>query len=181
VCCVVIFQNAAGKVPQEWQTGLDASVNPIQGSDGEIDIAQNLGRGKFYPGGPTLMTSTYFHKSLAAPSQFSSLMAIRVGSTQDSSDTSTTEITCGKCVPWKYCRGLKHGIQPHDVMPILNKIFHKAFGNLVGNKKAIADQGWFLPICKLLEHSCLSAEINNNNATADVSSCTGLLLSRLSH
>jgi hypothetical protein len=53
VCCVVIFQNAVGKVPQEWRTGLDASVNPIQGSNGEIDIAQNLGRGKFYPGGPT--------------------------------------------------------------------------------------------------------------------------------
>mmetsp|Transcript_3041 Transcript_3041/g.5559 ORF Transcript_3041/g.5559 Transcript_3041/m.5559 type:complete len:151 (+) Transcript_3041:91-543(+) len=29
VCCIVIFQNAAGKVHQEWRTGLDASVNPI--------------------------------------------------------------------------------------------------------------------------------------------------------
>jgi len=81
VCCIVIFENTAGKVPQERRTGLNASVNPIWGSNGEIDIAQNLGHGQFYNGGPTLMTSTYFHKLLAAPSQFSSLMAIRVAST----------------------------------------------------------------------------------------------------
>ena len=42
-------------------------------------------------------------------------------------------------LPWKFVRKLKRGIQPHDVMPLLNKIFHKSFGNVAGNKKASAD------------------------------------------
>ena len=60
------------------------------------------------------------------------------------------------------------------MMPILNKIFHKAFGNLAGNKKAIADQGWFPPTRKLLEHLCFSDEINNHNSTANSLSCSGI-------
>ena len=71
-------------------------------------------------------------------------------------------------------RKLKRGIQPHDVMPLLNKIFHKPFGNVAGNKKATADQGWFPPNRKLLEHSCFSAEINSNDSTPDPSSCSGI-------
>ena len=70
-------------------------------------------------------------------------------------------------------RKLKRGIQPHDVMPLLNKIFHKSFGNVAGNKKATADRGWFPPNRKLLEHSCFTAEINSNDSTADPSSCSG--------
>jgi len=40
-------------------------------------------------------------------------------------------------------------------MPILNKIFHKSFGNVEGNMKAVSDCGWFPSNRKLFEHPSL--------------------------
>ena len=52
VCCVVIFQHKSGKVPMEWKTGLDVTVDPIRDENNDIDMRLNLGNGNFYPGGP---------------------------------------------------------------------------------------------------------------------------------
>jgi len=52
VCCVVIFQSKTSSVPMQWWMGIDASVTPIRGSNGEVDVEQNIGEGRFHPGGP---------------------------------------------------------------------------------------------------------------------------------
>ena len=36
-------------------------------------------------------------------------------------------------------------ISADDIIPLVNKIFHKAYGNQAANKKAIAKRGWFPP------------------------------------
>ena len=71
---------------------------------------------------------------------------------------------------WKYERQLPRGILPHDVMPILNKIFHKAYGSVVHNQKAVADRGWCPPNRKLLEHPCFDTEEGNSSSTTRSSS-----------
>lgn len=40
-------------------------------------------------------------------------------------------------------------------MPLLNKIFHKSYGNLAGNLKAVSDRGWYPANRKLVEHPSL--------------------------
>ena len=52
VCCVVIFQSNSGEVPIQWRMGIAETIDYIQNSNGEIDVAQNLGCGEFHPGGP---------------------------------------------------------------------------------------------------------------------------------
>ena len=54
VYCVIIFQSNSdsGGVTIQWRMGIDRTINPIRNSDGEIDVAQNLGCGKFHPSGP---------------------------------------------------------------------------------------------------------------------------------
>ena len=37
VCCVVIFQSLDKTVPLNWKTGIDITVTPIRGQNGEID------------------------------------------------------------------------------------------------------------------------------------------------
>ncbi len=59
---------------------------------------------------------------------------------------------------WKYENNLPHAIRPDDVMPLLNRIFYKAYGNVANNKKAVAVRGWYPPNMKLLEHPSLVAE-----------------------
>ena len=54
--------------------------------------------------------------------------------------------------------------------PILNKIVYKAFGKLARKEKATADQGWFPPNRKLLEHYFFKSDRNNNDSTSDPSS-----------
>ncbi len=41
-------------------------------------------------------------------------------------------------------------------MPIMNRIFFKAYGNEKNNRKATAERGWFPPNRKLLEHPSLA-------------------------
>ncbi len=50
-------------------------------------------------------------------------------------------------------------------MPLLNKIFFRAYGNVAANKKAVADRGWYPPNRKLLEHPTFTVEQQGNNST----------------
>ena len=43
---------------------------------------------------------------------------------------------------WKFERGLPRTINATDIIPLLNLIFHKSYGNIEANKKAVADRGW---------------------------------------
>ncbi len=56
---------------------------------------------------------------------------------------------------WKYERGMEHVIKNYDVIPLLTKVFAKAFGQVDINQMAIADHGWGPLNRKLLEHSSL--------------------------
>jgi len=47
-------------------------------------------------------------------------------------------------------------------MPIMNKIFFKAYGNEKNNKKATADCGWYPPNKKLLEHPSFVVQPEHN-------------------
>jgi hypothetical protein len=67
-----------------------------------------------------------------------------------------------KLLSWKYLNNLPHAIRPEDVMPLMNKIFHKAFNNVANNKKAVAVRGWYPPNMALLEHPSLIADKNIN-------------------
>jgi hypothetical protein len=43
-------------------------------------------------------------------------------------------------------------IVPTDIIPHINKVVHKSFGNVNSNLKVLADCGWNLPNRKFLEH-----------------------------
>ena len=60
-----------------------------------------------------------------------------------------------KLVVWKTEHGLPRAICPEDVMPIMNRIFFKAYGYEKNNRKATAEHGWFPPNRKLVEHPSL--------------------------
>ena len=62
-----------------------------------------------------------------------------------------------KLLVWKFERNLPRAIRPEDVMPLLNKIFYKAYDNHVNNKKACSVRGWFPPNRKLLDHPSLQS------------------------
>ena len=82
---------------------------------------------------------------------------------------------------WKYSKTLSCSIQPYDIMPLLNTIFHKAFGRVEGNRKTVADRGWYPPNQKLLEHPSLQVDTHDGVSTvdADSSSVTSNLGQRL--
>ncbi len=69
-----------------------------------------------------------------------------------------------KLLVWKNEHGLPRAIRAEDVMPLLNKIFFRAYRNVASNKKAIADRGWYPPNCKLLEHPVFTVEQWHNNS-----------------
>ena len=56
---------------------------------------------------------------------------------------------------WKNEHDLPRAIRPEDVMPLLNKIFFKAYGNVIANRKADADCGWYPLNRMLMEHRSL--------------------------
>jgi len=75
-----------------------------------------------------------------------------------------------KLLNWKFERNLPRAIRPEDVMPLLNKIFYKAYDNLANNKKACSVRGWFPPNRKLLDHPSLKTNescLTNANSTTD--------------
>ncbi len=53
-------------------------------------------------------------------------------------------------------------------MPLLNKIFYKAYNNITNNKKAVAVRGWYPPNMKLLEHKSLVTEPITQEADMNV-------------
>ncbi len=57
-----------------------------------------------------------------------------------------------KLLLWKYKRGMEQVIRHYDVIPIINKIFHRAFGRVASNQRAISHRGWGPLNRKLLEH-----------------------------
>ena len=70
-----------------------------------------------------------------------------------------------KLLVWKNEHGLPRGIRAEDVMPLLNKIFFRAYRNVAANKKAVADRRWYPPKCKLLEHPVFTVEQWGDNST----------------
>ena len=70
---------------------------------------------------------------------------------------------------WKSINCLPLTIGPTDIIPLVNRIFHKSYGSINSNLKALADRGWNPPNRKLLEHKELIddsiAPINENTLT----------------
>ena len=56
---------------------------------------------------------------------------------------------------WKFDNAQARTLCPTDVMPLMNKIFHKSYDSVSANKKAVADRGWFPANRKLLEYIAL--------------------------
>ncbi len=59
----------------------------------------------------------------------------------------------------------------YDVIPLLNKVFHKAFGRVEVNQRAISDRGWGPLNRKLLEHPHLVSDNsfeNNSSQSSNV-------------
>ena len=219
VCCVMIFQSDTEQVPQLWRTGLDHGPGLVRKEDGSIDIEDNLGEGKSYPGGPkcfyngkTVQCLTYASKS----GGISGLILVQILSEFDKIDLfprvpglmpmlvidghqsrldplfieyvnnarhrwkvclgvpyATTLWQVGDAseqngkakiewyrekahlVKWKTQHNFRCSIDPEDIMPLVNKIFHKSYGNVNANLKAVADRGWYPANRKLLDHPSL--------------------------
>ena len=56
-----------------------------------------------------------------------------------------------KCINCLTCT-----IDPTNIIPLINRVFHKSFGAINSNLKALSDRGWNPPNRKLLEHKELS-------------------------
>jgi hypothetical protein len=56
---------------------------------------------------------------------------------------------------YKITHCLPSAIGPNDIIPLINRVFHKSFGSVNSNPKALADRGWNPPNRKLLEHKKL--------------------------
>ena len=67
---------------------------------------------------------------------------------------------------WKYEWGLTRAIKHENIMPLLNDIIPKAFGQEEINKHAIADQGWNPLDQKLVEHPSISVDCNKDDIHA---------------
>ncbi len=70
-----------------------------------------------------------------------------------------------KLLVWKNKHGLPRAIRAEDVLPLLNKIFFRAYGNVAAIKKAVVDCSWCPPNCKLLEHPTINVEQWGDNST----------------
>mmetsp|Transcript_22691 Transcript_22691/g.49122 ORF Transcript_22691/g.49122 Transcript_22691/m.49122 type:complete len:250 (+) Transcript_22691:734-1483(+) len=179
VCCVIIFQRKTGEVPLDWRMGIDASVNPIRNGKGEITVSHNVGTGKFHPGGPKC---NYFDAIELFPRrQCGPIPVIIVNGHQSQLNPSFIKyinndayrwVVCFGVLVWKFTHGLRWSIIPHDIMQLMNRIFHKAFGNVEGNKKAVSDRGWYLPSQKLLDHPSLVDDINEEYSSLSSSVMT---------
>ena len=64
---------------------------------------------------------------------------------------------------WKYEQGLTRAIKHENIMPLLNDIFQKAFGQEEIKKKTVSSQGWKLINQNLVEHPSISVDCNNDN------------------
>jgi hypothetical protein len=53
---------------------------------------------------------------------------------------------------WKSINCLPGMIGHTDIIPLINRVFHKSYGSINSDLKALADRGWNPPNRKLLEH-----------------------------
>mmetsp|Transcript_22655 Transcript_22655/g.49064 ORF Transcript_22655/g.49064 Transcript_22655/m.49064 type:complete len:174 (-) Transcript_22655:369-890(-) len=78
-------------------------------------------------------------------------------------------------------------LEPTDIIPLLNWIFHKSYGDERSNRKAVADRGWYPANRKLLEHkelvddsaTCAAPEVKDSselsgNSTVSLNVCGGM-------
>ena len=72
---------------------------------------------------------------------------------------------------WKFSNALPSTIPHTDVMPLINRIFHRAYNNKQNNLKAMCERGWFPPNRALLNHSMLTDD--TAEATKPSDSTTG--------
>jgi len=54
----------------------------------------------------------------------------------------------------------------------MNRIFHKVFRNVEGNKKAVSDRGWYPLSRKLLDHPSLVDDTNEEYSSSSSSVMT---------
>ena len=60
-----------------------------------------------------------------------------------------------RLMAWKGDHTVPEVISPTDIIPLLNRVFHKSYDNIASNLKAVADRGWYPANRKLLEHKDL--------------------------
>lgn len=56
---------------------------------------------------------------------------------------------------YKFDHSMPRVLSPTDIIPLLNKIFHKSYGTEKSNLKAVADRGWYPANWKLIDHPSL--------------------------
>ena len=62
----------------------------------------------------------------------------------------------GHLMTFKFDLLLPRQIHATDIIPLLNKVFHKSYDDVASNLKAVADRGWYPANRKLLEHPDLT-------------------------
>ena len=78
---------------------------------------------------------------------------------------------------WKSINCLPLTIGPTDIIPLVNRIFHKSYGSINSNLKALADRGWNPPNRKLLEHKeLIDDSLNQLGRTHSPMQLTSILL-----
>mmetsp|Transcript_25507 Transcript_25507/g.46122 ORF Transcript_25507/g.46122 Transcript_25507/m.46122 type:complete len:210 (-) Transcript_25507:377-1006(-) len=100
--------------------------------------------------------------------------ATKVVSIRDSSHISTIQTTSGRFVLVSHTR---LSLEPTDIIPLLNRIFHKSYGDERSNRKAVADRGWYPANQKLLEHkelvddsaACAAPESKDSSESSGIS------------
>ena len=62
----------------------------------------------------------------------------------------------GHLMTFKFDLLLPRQLHATDIIPLLNKVFHKSYDDVASNLKAVADRGWYPANRKLLEHPDLT-------------------------
>ena len=105
----------------------------------------------------------------------------QVGDSSEQNGTAKTEWyrTKKELIDFKRDNGLPCTISADDIIPLVNKIFHKAFGNQAASKTAIAERGWFPPNRVLLNHTSLQQDNEEASASKRVNTEEGFLSATL--
>jgi len=84
----------------------------------------------------------------------------KVGNASEQNGAAKTEWYREKAifVSYKSTHHLPCKIDACDCIPLVNKIFHKCYGNIASNKKATADRGWYPANRALVEHPSLARD-----------------------
>ena len=93
----------------------------------------------------------------------------QVGNALEQNGTAKTEWYRAKqeLIDFKRAHNLPCSISADDIIPLVNKIFHKAYNNQAANKKAIAERGWLPPNRVFLKNASLQQDKKKAGGSTD--------------